>query len=333
MTVDLRFFSGKSILITGSSGPFGRSVLFCLQHACSALTVCLVGRRNWLPQDWQKTFSNLSITFHALDLYSASIAEVLDLPPCDYVLHMASVTAEESFHNINPLYKYELLNHGAMLICRYCTHYRTKKVLFTSSGAVYGLPLSDTHLSEEDPSIIPNTDASSSALILGKLSSEFRFKHLFASEDIPVVIARCFSFSGPFIPPDLHYAFGSFCRSALIGEPLVIYSDGLSVRSYMDLSDLAIWLLMLLAIETKHIVYNVGSPIPITISDLAAMIVKISSSSSDIQILGGSGKRLSNPNLRSYLPNVSRANKLGLFCQISLSDSIVNYMNWLQACN
>ena len=48
-------------------------------------------------------------------------------------------------------------------------------------------------------------------------------------------VARCFSFVGPGLPTDLHYAVGNFVADAITTRKITIEGNGLTQRSYMDL--------------------------------------------------------------------------------------------------
>lgn len=86
---------------------------------------------------------------------------------------------------------------------------------------------------------------------------------------LPYRIARCFSFIGAGIDDDL--AAGLFIHKAIRGEPLPVWGNGLTQRSYMYMADLVIWLLTIL-VKGENEVYDVGGNVPITIRQLARFI-------------------------------------------------------------
>ena len=115
-------------------------------------------------------------------------------------------------------------------------------VLFTSTGGVYD----------------PQPQMSS----LLKIKDELTL----TMSGLPYRIARCFSFIGDGIDDDL--AAGVFIHKAIKGDPLTVWGDGMTQRSYMYMADLVIWLLTIL-IKGENDVYDVGGNIPITIRQLA----------------------------------------------------------------
>ena len=103
------------------------------------------------------------------------------------------------------------------------------RFLFISSGAVYGVQPSEVeHLTEEFP-CQPVTEYGKAKLEAEKLC---------AQSGQNVVIARCFSFIGRYLPRDLHYAAGNFLGACEQNRPILIRGDGRTVRSYMEADDL-----------------------------------------------------------------------------------------------
>lgn len=87
---------------------------------------------------------------------------------------------------------------------------------------------------------------------------------------IDVVIARLFTFSGAFLDDDK--AISRFSKSALCGEPIVIWGDGSTVRSYMHGSEMGKWLWAILRRGERGEAYDVGSDEPVTMMELAQQI-------------------------------------------------------------
>ena len=143
-------------------------------------------------------------------------------------------------------------------------------------------------------------------------------------------IARCFSFCGEGIPTDLHYAIGNFAAQAIEDKSIVIKGDGMAVRSYMDLDDLAIWLARALFFESNSDIYNFGSSEEISIFKLAQKIKLIANSKSEIMVLGKSNVTLSNPLRDYYVPDISKAqNDMKLSLKFNLDSTISKYIKYL----
>ena len=137
---------------------------------------------------------------------------------------------------------------------------------------------------------------------------------------IDVVVARCFSFVGPDLPRDVHYAIGNFIRDALSSDTITVNGDGTPLRTYLNQEDLACWLFQILLRSNSGMIYNVGSDEVISIADLAHLVRDILSPSKPVRIL-------SNPNLSAprniYVPDVTKAHRdLNLQVSINLAESI-----------
>ena len=99
-------------------------------------------------------------------------------------------------------------------------------------------------------------------------------------------IARCFSFVGPGLPTDLHYAIGNFVSSAVNGEDIIIKGDGSNIRSYMYLGDMVSWLMRILFMGKQGEDYNVGSDEKISVLELAKIVKNTLKTTSKIVVLG-----------------------------------------------
>ena len=131
----------------------------------------------------------------------------------DHLIHFASTSASETFKNIKQIEKIDTLYMGTKNIIEQCGS-SLKKVLFTSSGVVYGDISLKSKVSEETFSNLESTN-DKYALCIGKITSEFQISFYSKVYNYDYSIARCFSFAGEFMPLSLHYAFGNFINNAL----------------------------------------------------------------------------------------------------------------------
>jgi len=89
---------------------------------------------------------------------------------------------------------------------------------------------------------------------------------------VDVVIARLFTFFGDRL--DDGKAYTQFMRAARAGDPLRIFGDGSTVRSYMHGRELGRWMWAILLHGERGEVYDVGSDRPTTILQLAQRIAR-----------------------------------------------------------
>jgi len=328
--LELKQLSNSRIFITGGTGPFGKAFLRYLDSEKILFKIFLLTRNSEKVRKFAYNYKNLDIVPILGSLPFQEKDFIKELPKVDFILHMASVTAEESFNKIDPLEKYLLLNQGTLDICNYGLHINAKRLLFTSSGCVYGVnnkkPINENNsLKVSGDSVINNS------LAIGKISAEYTCNYFNEFKSLDTKIARCFSFCGLGMPTNLHYAIGNFSSQAIKGDKIIINGDGLAVRSYMDLDDLAIWLARLLFFDSNFNIYNFGSQEEISIISLAKLIKKISNSASEICVLNKNNVTLSNPERDYYVPNISRAIKdLSLSLKFNLECSISKYIKSLK---
>lgn len=202
----------------------------------------------------------------------------------------------------------------------------TRRMLFTSSGAVYGKqPPTLSHIPEDYPGAPLPTDTGS-AYGQGKRVSEFLCATWSEVYGFDAVIGRLFAFVGPMLPLDAGYAVGNFIRDAMSGGPVRIGGDGTPYRSYLYAADLAIWLWTLLMRGESGAAYNVGSPDEISIAELARVVVEVVAPGAEIQVAGQAVPGA--PAIR-YVPATERAEKgLGLRAWVSLEEGVRRTCEW-----
>lgn len=219
----------------------------------------------------------------------------------------------------------DTITTGTARVLELAAQARTRKLLFTSSGAIYGKqPAELSHIPEDYPGA-PDPLLPSSGYGTAKRLAELQCALAAHSSDLDAKIARCFAFVGPYMNLDVHFAIGNFLRDQMRGGPIVIKGDGTAVRSYLYASDLAIWLWTLLFRKTEALAYNVGSEHAISIADLARTVASISAPAVEVRI---EGKPTGAPPAR-YVPSTQRAQKeLGLKQTVSLEQAIEKTRRW-----
>jgi dTDP-glucose 4,6-dehydratase len=183
-----------------------------------------------------------------------------------------------------------------------------KKIILTSSGAVYGPRVASA---SEDDECLPVT-----AYGKGKLQAE----RMLLDSGLDVKIARCFAFVGPYLPRTIHYAIGNFIQNCLDGRPIVINGDGTPLRSYMYADDLVEWLFAILERGESGRAYNVGSDRAVSILELAEIVREVLGSESEIVV---KGTPIAGAVPSAYVPSIVRAREeLGLDVKVSLEKAI-----------
>ena len=101
-------------------------------------------------------------------------------------------------------------------------------------------------------------------------------------------------------------------------QSIVLNSNGKSLRSYMYMSDLTIWLWTILFKGKNNQIYNLGSDKSISILNLAKLINKLTINNKKIKF-----KKNKENFINNYIPSVSKTKKtLGLKIRIPLNQAI-----------
>ncbi len=188
--------------------------------------------------------------------------------PADWIVHGA-VPSSRVPDPSDPQIKRLIVEgtHRLLSCARKC---RASRILFLSSGAIYGdLRASPPPFAESEANLEASS-ADSDPYTAGKAASEKLL--LEAHGEFNVLVARCFSFVGPGMPLDSHFAIGNLISQALNGVPIELTGDGSPVRSYLYGPELAFWLACALAKVNEDAIFNVGGETAYALRDLAKLV-------------------------------------------------------------
>lgn len=315
--------NAANVLLTGGTGFFGKALL---RHWQASIAM---GRHTPLvtvlsrdPQNFLARYSEFQgqpwLRFHLGD-----ILEPASLPIGESFTHVLHAAADSTQGpQLTPLQRYTQIVDGTRHLLDYAVTHDIPRFLLTSSGGVYGLQPQDTPQIPEGYHGIPDPLNAHHAYSVAKRSAEHLCALYAQQYGVQTVVARCFAFIGRDLPLNVHFAIGNFIRDALSAPCITVNGDGTPVRSYMDQRDLAHWLEVLLFSARAGQAYNVGSDVPITISDLAYLVRNLLAPDKPVHIAAGT---TSMGNFRSrYVPSISKAtSKLGLRLNYTLPESIL----------
>ena len=242
-----------------------------------------------------------------------------------YLIHAAAETSAQ-INNNNPQLVIDTIINGTTHVLNFAKKSGARKILFTSSGAVYGKqPEMITHLNE-DYLGAPNQLYTDSTYANAKRIAEHVALLASTKNGMDIRIARCFAFVGPHLPLDEHFAIGNFIKNVIDGKDLIITGDGSPYRSYLYASDLVIWLWSILFKGHSMKPYNGGYDYALTISDIAEHVVKISARKSALRRLT---VNLKSGEISRYVPDIKRAQQeLGLRVSVDLPEALIRTIEW-----
>ena len=209
-----------------------------------------------------------------------------DLPDVafDAIIH-AATPASAALNARAPTRMFDQIVVGARNVVELCARQQEPpRLLFTSSGAVYGEMPEHLNAWPEDSHLAASPLDPKNAYANGKRAAEAMFALAGHEGVCRPTIARLFAFSGRHLPLDRHFAIGNFVRDALSGGPICIRGTGRQRRSYLDGGDMAAWLLKaLVTLSGLPDVLHVGSDRSLTIEDLARLVCSVSSETLNVE--------------------------------------------------
>jgi nucleoside-diphosphate-sugar epimerase len=311
---------GGELLVTGGTGFFGKWLLASFIRANDELG--LGARAVVLSREPEKFVCEYPVLANnpALAFAHGDVRD-FDFPSghFSHIIH-AATDANTSADLGSSVRMFDTITAGTRRVLDFAVGCQAPKVLFVSSGAVYGKQPPEMENLDEDYCGAPNTLQADSAYGEGKRAAEMLCAAYSRIYGLEVKIARCFAFLGPYIPLSRSFAAGNFIRYALDGGPVVVNGDGTPVRSYMYTADLAVWLWTILFRGASGRAYNVGSESSVSILELAQAIGKAAGLGADVKV-----RKEPVPGLASerYVPSVRRASsELGLEQLVGLDEAV-----------
>ncbi len=297
----------QSLLVLGGSGFFGKSIADA--YARGLLSPWNIDRLILVSRSAiALRKKNPELVTHGVELIDLDVGQAMQLPWANYVIHAAASTDARKYLTASHTERTNLLAATANF-CRLAPRdLKGSRIVYASSGAVYGSQSSQQSLLFEDTPLdgsIMNLVENKRDYALAKRDSEAMITAL-GCAGMAVSIARCFAFVGAYLPRDQHFAIGNFLGQALNQETVVVKATSPVVRSYLYADDLVLWLMHLATSATPMCpVWNVGSPEAITVQRLA------------IEIAKRFGVRIEAPPqtqdpIDQYVPSVARALAAGM---------------------
>lgn len=289
---------GKSILLTGATGFVGSSLLESViafntsKHTADACHLYLPTRSIALAQkNWPQFFEQPHITWLEWDKLDACCNS------CNYIIHAASPADPASYQN-EPLHTMNEIISLTQQVLDFAMKSKTKRLLYVSSGAVYGCQPDDMQSIPEEYLGGPNLQDSHSCYGEAKRFSEL----LCQTSGVPTVVARLFTFIGPNQNLGGSFAAPDFIRQATNKHEIRIRGNGLAERTYCYSSDLVISVWKLLLHGELGKAYNVGQSLPATTVLGLAQLIGQQVGGVKVIVEGDEGDK-SRPR---YIPDISK---------------------------
>ena len=285
----------KSLLIIGGTGFFGQSIMKYFSSSNylkrKFKKIIIISRSKLSKADYIKQLKKDYKVFKI----NCDILTLKSLPAADYVIYAGLLkNFRDDYYAVKNYIKLAKIYH------------RNSKIIFTSSGAVYGNESKKIGGFKENYLDIKKkinfNKGYKESYANFKLKSEKLFQKL-ASIGIKVSIARCYAFVGEFLPLNTNFVIGNFIKNILDRKRISICANYQIYRSYMYSDDLVRWLLRILDnSNTKCPIYNVGSDNKISIHRIASVLAK----KYDLDIYS---PKIYSKKIDNYIPNISKAKR------------------------
>ncbi|MFH0791981.1 MAG: NAD-dependent epimerase/dehydratase family protein [bacterium] len=249
----------KKFLVTGGAGFIGSHTVSALIERGDEVAIVdnlITGKReNIHPR----------ASFYEMNITDPRLEEVFEKEKPDYIYHFAfNVMVPESVEN--PLIDMDSIS-GSVNLFNNVRKYGIKKVVFSSSGFVYGN--TDKLPTKEDTPIQPI-----SSYVVSKQAVENYLDFFYRAYRLPYVVLRYGTVYGP---GQVRGAMSDYIRKLVAGEQAVIWGDGLKSRDYVYIDDITNANLLAMDTEEKpsNMMFNVGSGKETTLNEVYQLIADL----------------------------------------------------------
>ncbi len=317
---------GERVFLTGATGFFGAWLLETFAYAnrelgLGAQAVALSRRPDVFAARMPHLFKDGAVVLHAGDVRDFAFPE----GEFKFVVHAATEASAKQLAEA-PAEMLSTMLAGTQRTLDFAVRCGAKRLLLTSSGAVYGRQPSEIVQLAEEYMGAPDPTQVGSVYAEGKRASELMCALTVKQHGLECAIARCWAFCGPHLPLDIHFAIGNFIRDVMAGGPIRIGGDGTPTRSFLYAGDLAVWLWTMLFEAPSLRAYNVGSARSVSILELAEAVRDALGSDVMIEV---AKVPVAGAAVSRYVPSVERAGReLGLRETVSLEETIRRTAAW-----
>lgn len=268
-----------SLHIIGGSGFFGKSFLekenlkFLKRNNITKLILSARKIKFKTKKRCIKT------SFKKIDITSTK-----SLPFTDYIIYAAASAVERNYKKKKGLEQQrQNVKKGIENFIRILKNkkFKNTKILFTSSGAVYGINKYKKKINENKKILKKNLDKLSIekySYALSKIFAEKKLLEFSKKFNRKIIIARCFAFIGKNIYLKEHFLIGNLIYGVLNRQIVKIKSTNTKsiFRSFLSSKNLVKILIKILKfrIKSNHEIINVGSSKAISVFKLIKLFQK-----------------------------------------------------------
>jgi len=284
--------SYKKILVTGSSGLLGRSLIKLLLKKGYTVVALDIFKRNIKGAHFiQGDFAN------------SNLMNII-LKDIDVVFHLAAMLGVDQCQ-LHPENVIKVNYKDTKNLIDLCVKHGIKKFIFTSSSEIYGNSKNVPYKETAVPTPV-------SVYGKSKVLVERYLKKISNKSKIKVGISRLFNVYGFNQRP--MFVIPILINLAFQNKPLTLFGDGKQIRCFTYVEDAALGLYKIMEYDkTPYEIFNIGRSHEYNVKDVAKIILNnIPSSKSKIKYVpyGKEGVRQKKLEIRRRVPSVEKARKI-----------------------
>lgn len=265
---------GRSVLVTGGAGFLGAYLVKALltaseTHNLGLQVICVARKAGSAALRLSGCLGRPDFRVVEHDIGQPLPA---GFPRADVIVHAAS-QASPKYYGVDPVGTLLANSAGTQYLLEHARHSGAERLLFFSSGEVYGVPrdpqqaVGETDYGYLDPMNVRACYGES------KRMGEAMCTAWAAQYGLHASVVRPFHTYGPGMALDDGRVFADFVADVVARRDIVLNSDGAALRPFCYLADATVGFLTVLLKGERGAAYNVGNPhAEIAIRDLATLL-------------------------------------------------------------
>lgn len=313
------------ILVAGGAGFLGSNLCEKLLTAGHGV-ICVDNYLTGSVKNIEHLRLNPNFRMLTLDIAKISTLEGLKV---DRVYHLASPASpnknSKKSYLALPFETMHANTNGTWILADFAQKHGAK-FLFASTSEIYGDPLE--HPQKEEYRGNVSTTGVRSVYDEAKRFGETITAAFVRYKNLDARIIRIFNTYGPRMDLEDGRAVIEFVTKAMKNEPLPIFGNGAQTRSFCYVDDLVDGVIKAMEVTgTKGKIFNLGNPEEFTILQLAQMVKRVTSSTSEIKFVGS----LPEDDPKRRKPDITHAKQsLAWEPLIGLEEGLARLVNYLK---
>jgi len=259
----------ERILVTGGAGFIGTHLVNELSPVCDLAVIDNLSNKK--SHHNAQTLKEKKILFFKEDIMNKEkITEIIRICKPDSCVHLAAkISVPESI--LDPYSTLSVNITGTLNILKACTHNSVKRLVFSSSAAVYGHV--DTLPTPENIKLRPISPYGASKVAAEEIIGAYANLRLFDS----LISLRFFNVFGAGQSDEYSGVISKFKARIQEGSSPVIFGDGNQQRDFVSVGDVINSIIVALNPPNgvTNGTFNIATGVPTSITDLAKIMTRI----------------------------------------------------------